>query len=395
MTLKAEVDAKRREISSENLSMSIGELLNLYRDDELDIHPAFQRIFRWDAAQKSRLIESVLLGIPLPSVYVATNEEGVWEVVDGVQRLSTIFEFMGELHGPPDDEGNTELLPPMALSATKHLGAMQDLTWKQMETTLQLEFKRARLDIKILGREGDSSGIAKFDLFERLNTYGTPLSPQELRNCILVSLSLDTYCWLDGLSKNEEFRNCTLLTEAQLEERYDMDLAMRFLTLADARPQDVVDIHEYLRDRIEDLVTLDEAARRREEGAFLGVFGLLDAQLGGDAFRPWRSHLQAFRGAFSLGAFEGLALAMGRHWSALKKAKDKFDCRRVVEALWKSKEYEGGFSGLRARDRMVRVMARGEAEVLKELKRHTRAVPKPSLPLHPAKKVKKKVNKKA
>jgi hypothetical protein len=61
--LKHDVDQKRREISSDNLSMSVGELLNLYKDDELDIHPEFQRVFRWEIDQKSRLIESLLLGI--------------------------------------------------------------------------------------------------------------------------------------------------------------------------------------------------------------------------------------------------------------------------------------------------------------------------------------------
>ncbi|MGE3862406.1 MAG: DUF262 domain-containing protein [Burkholderiaceae bacterium] len=56
--------------------MSIGEVLNLYKDEELDIHPEFQRVFRWAPEQKSRLIESLLLGIPLPPIYVATDEKG-------------------------------------------------------------------------------------------------------------------------------------------------------------------------------------------------------------------------------------------------------------------------------------------------------------------------------
>src|SRR4051794_34994136 len=103
MSLKSEVDSKRREISADNLSMSIGEILNLYKDHELDIHPEFQRVFRWGKQQKSRLIESLLLGIPLPPIYVAVSEEGVWEVIDGVQRLSTIFEFMGDLKGPKSE----------------------------------------------------------------------------------------------------------------------------------------------------------------------------------------------------------------------------------------------------------------------------------------------------
>lgn len=126
MSLKQAVDSKRREISSENLSMSIGELLNLYKDQELDIHPEFQRIFRWSVQQKSRLIESLLLGIPLPSIYVSTNDEGIWEVIDGVQRLSTIFEFMGELKGPgSEDSEEIQSKPAIALEKTKHLPELE------------------------------------------------------------------------------------------------------------------------------------------------------------------------------------------------------------------------------------------------------------------------------
>lgn len=88
--------------------MSIGEITSLYKDNELDIHPEFQRVFRWSLPQKSKLIESVLLGIPLPSIFVSQRDDGVWDVIDGVQRLSTIFEFIGIFKG-----GN---------SSTKYIG---------------------------------------------------------------------------------------------------------------------------------------------------------------------------------------------------------------------------------------------------------------------------------
>src|SRR5262249_40006979 len=151
------------------------------------------------------------------------------------------------------------------LSATKHLESLEGVTFSGMDMALQLEFKRARIDIKILGREEDSSGVAKFDLFERLNTYGTPLSPQELRNCILVSLSIKAYGWLEKLSSNDAFRSCTLLSDAQLLERYDMDLALRFLALRKANPRDVVDIHEYLREETYALAQSSESERRAGE----------------------------------------------------------------------------------------------------------------------------------
>src|SRR5215211_9324737 len=94
MGLREEIDDKRKTIHSDGYAMSIGELLNLYRDGELDIHPEFQRFFRWSDWQKSRLIESILLGIPIPSIFVAQRQDGVWDVIDGLQRLSTIFQVI-------------------------------------------------------------------------------------------------------------------------------------------------------------------------------------------------------------------------------------------------------------------------------------------------------------
>ena len=93
--LEDEIAAKSREISSDGYSVSIGELMSMYRDGDIDLHPEFQRIFRWSAGQKSSLIESIFLGIPIPSIFVSQREDGIWDVVDGVQRLSTIMEYVG------------------------------------------------------------------------------------------------------------------------------------------------------------------------------------------------------------------------------------------------------------------------------------------------------------
>src|ERR1700744_1554326 len=92
-SLEEQITEARLSISTDGYPMSIGELTNLYRDNELEIHPEFQRFFRWTAIQKSRLVESLLLGIPIPSIFVSQTETGIWEVVDGLQRMSTILEL--------------------------------------------------------------------------------------------------------------------------------------------------------------------------------------------------------------------------------------------------------------------------------------------------------------
>lgn len=99
MTLLNEVQVARKKVVADGYDMSLGELINLYRDDELRIDPVFQRLFRWDDERKTRFLESILLGIPFPPIFVYQDENGVWELIDGLQRLSTIFQLTGDLKG--------------------------------------------------------------------------------------------------------------------------------------------------------------------------------------------------------------------------------------------------------------------------------------------------------
>ena len=156
MALQDEIIAKSAQIKTDSYPMSIGELVNLYRDGELDVHPEFQRVYRWTPTQRTRLIESVLLGIPMPPIFVAQRLDGIWDVVDGVQRLSTILQFMGELK-----ERNGNAFPPLALEATKFLPSLGGKTWSgedidsRFTRDQQLYFKRAKIDVNIVLKESD------------------------------------------------------------------------------------------------------------------------------------------------------------------------------------------------------------------------------------------------
>ena len=175
MSLREEIDIQSKAISTDSYQMSIGELINLYRDAEIDVHPEFQRMYRWSSNQRVKLIESILLGIPLPSIFVGARKDGIWDVIDGVQRLSTIYQFVGILK---DDNG--ELVDPLILESTKHLPSLKDVQWSADDESLSLpqdlkiKFKRARIDITIILDTSDAD--SKYELFQRLNTGGTNLS---------------------------------------------------------------------------------------------------------------------------------------------------------------------------------------------------------------------------
>ena len=206
MSLREEIDIQSKAISTDSYQMSIGELINLYRDAEIDVHPEFQRMYRWNSNQRVKLIESILLGIPLPSIFVGARKDGIWDVIDGVQRLSTIYQFVGILK---DDNG--ELVDPLILESTKHLPSLKDVQWNADDESLSLpqdlkiKFKRARIDITIILDTSDAD--SKYELFQRLNTGGTNLSEQEVRNCLVIMSNPEFYDLLCELASNRDFNN--------------------------------------------------------------------------------------------------------------------------------------------------------------------------------------------
>ena len=159
--LDNEIKQAQRSVKTDAYQLSIGEIINMYREEEILINPNFQRLFRWEIGQKSKLIESLLLGIPLPSIFVYEREDAKWELIDGLQRISTILEFAGALKDPDTD---TER-PPSVLVATKYLPSLKNVVWEksdritelpedqqvELEKPLQLSIRRARLSLRLPG----------------------------------------------------------------------------------------------------------------------------------------------------------------------------------------------------------------------------------------------------
>lgn len=85
--LGKQISDERQHIAADRMDFSIGELVNMYENGELIIHPEYQRLFRWTDTQKTALIESILLGIPVPPIFVAENENGVWEFIHILNQI--------------------------------------------------------------------------------------------------------------------------------------------------------------------------------------------------------------------------------------------------------------------------------------------------------------------
>ena len=163
----------------DHYDITISELVRMAADDELLIAPVYQRHFRWKTKDESRLIESLFLGLPVPSIYVATNADATWEVVDGLQRLSTIMHFIAEPEGILAQTGKKE---PLVLEGLEELSQFNGRSFENLPGPIRLAFTRRPLRVTALSDKSDYQ--ARFDLFERLNRGGVILSPQEVRASI-------------------------------------------------------------------------------------------------------------------------------------------------------------------------------------------------------------------
>ena len=155
-------------------SMTVDLLLSRTRSEMIDLQPDFQRRWGvWDAKRQSRLIESLLLRIPLPVLYAAEDDDERWEVVDGIQRLSTIARF---IDASVIDE------KPLTLTGLEYLSAYDGKTFAELSPRLQLRLRETELVIHLI-RKGTPAEV-KINIFARINTGGIALSPQELRHAI-------------------------------------------------------------------------------------------------------------------------------------------------------------------------------------------------------------------
>lgn len=346
LDLEGQIKEARRSITADGYPMSIGELTNLYRDGELIIRPEFQRYFRWSPIQKSRLVESLLLGIPIPSIFVAQTDTGTWELVDGLQRVSTLLELQGQLL-----DVDKQHLPMLPLVATKYLPGLEGKVWDDpnpevsLTEAQRLDIKRSKIDIKILKRE--SSTDTKFDLFQRLNSYGSVLTPQEVRSALLVAAAPGFLTWAEGLASYEPFVRCTMLSDRLTEERYDLELVLRFLILHN-RPADNItvaalkDFRQLLDDESVEMAKRNPEGLPEMEGVFKYTFSIL-SEGGGDAvFRRWDPSSKVFKGSFLNTAYEVFGLGLGFH--VANGSAYRSDLDNVVKEFWSKDYMQSGFA---------------------------------------------------
>jgi hypothetical protein len=178
-SLLRQLEAQRRTVDVEHFDITTRELVRMIEERELQTAPDYQRKFRWREPDESRLIESVFLGLPVPSVFVATNANSTWEVVDGLQRLSTLVHYLADSRALLSAINKAE---PLRIEGLERLTRLNGKTFKELPTPLRLAFGKRAIRVTALSDKSDYK--VRFDMFERLNRGGLKLTEQEVRAVI-------------------------------------------------------------------------------------------------------------------------------------------------------------------------------------------------------------------
>ena len=353
MTIDKEVGKARQEIIKDGLDMSLGEIMRIYERGELIIRPEYQRLYRWDESKRTRFIESLILGIPIPPIFVFTDEKGRWELIDGLQRLSTIFHYAGILK----DENGT-LVAPFSPSGTKLLPSLDGLSWvsddddKALPMSIRLDVERSRIRVEILKRESDQR--AKYELFQRLNTGGAKLSEQEVRNCVIVMLNKDLYKKLELASQDAKFIQCTAQTERSISEQKPMELLLRFLAYRYKEYSQKIDVHDWLDEVAIDIATDDAYDIDSELELFSRIFQLLETALGADSFKKYDNG--NFVRGFLISAYEAITHGMSMKIDDLEKAGPD-QVITSIKNMWGDVRFtENSRAGVRGTTRLANIL---------------------------------------
>ncbi|MEZ5735884.1 MAG: DUF262 domain-containing protein [Novosphingobium sp.] len=295
---------------------------------EIDLAPEFQRRARiWDNGRKSRLIESILLRIPLPVFYVASDMQETWSVVDGLQRLTTIHDFLNGLFG---------------LSGLEYLVQFDGNRFADLPRNMQRRIEETELVINII-QPGTPEEVM-FNIFSRINTGGLTLNGQEIRHALNKG---PARAFLKDLAYSRPFLKAT--TESVSDKRMaGRECALRFLAfrLTNWREYTTNDLDGFLNAAMQRLNNLSLEDLRECRGDFERAMDTATAIFRNDAFRK-RYYADAGRNPISKALFEAWAVTLAelKDEERAKLIKRRDDVQKAfIDLMVNDREFEVAIS---------------------------------------------------
>ncbi|MDE6904818.1 MAG: DUF262 domain-containing protein [Lachnospiraceae bacterium] len=296
---------------------NISNIMDRLENREFDLSPAFQRNGGlWDKEKQSRLIESLMLKIPLPAFYFDASREDDWVVIDGLQRLTA---FQNYLVGNIQEDGSREK------NSFKGMQYLTDFNGKTFDDLPRQYIRRIKESsiVAYTVTQGTPDEVV-FNIFQRINTGGIPLNNQEIRQALYSGKGTDL---IKELAEREEFQNATLFA-VKSERMLDREYALRFLSFTelDYKKEYRGDIDNFLIKGLKKANDFSEEDIQRVTERFVRVMNACKEIFGKYAFRKFNKDLR--RGPINKAIFEIWAICFGEldkeQLEKIKKSKDKF-----------------------------------------------------------------------
>lgn len=208
-------------ITSWGADLSFRELISMYEENEL-LKPELQRYYVWDKSEASRFIESILLGLPVPSVFLANTTNDKKLIIDGYQRIMTVYDFVKKGIWSKDQK-------VFKLSNTDKINQRwRGKSFSELSDQEQRRIRSTTIHAIIFEQKApNDNDTSLYQVFERINTGGRALLPQEIRNCVNQG---EFNNLLFELNKNKDWR--TLYGKEEEDSRMrDMEFILRFFAL--------------------------------------------------------------------------------------------------------------------------------------------------------------------
>ena len=356
------VDSKLKKVRTRSLDVSFNEIYEMFRSDELKIDPEYQRLFRWSEQKQSRFIESVLLEMPIPPIYVVELPDSRYELIDGLQRVTSYLHFrgllptfvletdvqgeeveedgsemgdaqLGRVQNAAEESGSAEpVVRELRLVGCDIITELDGLTFGELPVPLQMKMKRNFLRMEVLRAENDKH--LRYYMFKRLNTGGERLSDQEVRNCVMRLLDPRFNNFLIEMSRVADFaRAVSGLSSEKIRQKADQEYVLRFFALKNDRGSYERKVGEFLTGFMERMSDPEDSpfSYGEERRVFLKTFRLLYAALGDGVFAKIRPNGRKVT-AFSSMVFESFAIGIQKHLVLLNEDAPE-DIEKLREAL--------------------------------------------------------------
>ena len=319
--------------------------------NEIDLAPDFQRSFVWKMERQSRLIESLLLRIPIPVFYVAADEEENWSVVDGVQRMSTIYNYV------------TGKFP---LSRLEYLDQLDGQAYGDLPRPMQRRINETQLVVNII--DPGTPEDVMFNIFRRINTGGMTLKGQEIRNALHPGPVRE---YLQSLAKTEEFFDATNWS-IRATRMADRECVLRFLAfyIDPWEDYDTNDLDGYLSRTMKKINKMTRERRNAVAEVFKKAMRAARCIFDDDAFRKRYDPYDPRRRPISKALFEAWSVELARRSPEqisrlVEKREEVID--RFISLMNQDSDFEKAISYATGTPQRVRKRFSAIEELLKEM----------------------------